>query len=756
MNNRFRFFLFLLPLISLRVVAIDYAVIPAVAEYETAQGFYSVPEILTVNSDASDELTANIIRPIQDAGISVQRVSKGGDLKLSLAENDRPEGYVLDITPQGITIAAGSEHGLYNGVQTLAQLLRQTDNGTLTSVHINDYPRFGYRSLMLDVVRYFIPKEEVMKIIDVAASLKFNNLHLHLTDDNGWRLEIKKYPRLTDVGAWRVFRSDYFPGRLNPTDPTEPTPVGGFYTQDDMKDIVSYAQERFINVVPEIEMPAHSAAAIAAYPELACPVTDKFVGVFPGIGGKDASIIMCAGNDKVYEFYQDVLDEVLEIFPSQYIHLGGDEAEKSHWEKCPLCNKRLEDEGLANFEELQAYFMDRINHYVRSKGRTAMGWDEVTYGDPKEDMVIVGWQGTGNVAVNDARKSGRKFVMSPAKILYLLRYQGPQWFEPFTYFGNNTLHDVYEYEPVKDDWTSELRQQLLGVQGSLWTEFCQRPEDVEYLIFPRLMAVADISWRPEGERDWQQFLTALDRYLPQLEEKDITYAKSMFNIQHKAVPDGEAVNVTLECIRPDVDIRYAAGGSPQRDTRLYNGALRIKGSDRLRAFTEKDGERPGKELVLDFNFNKATGRNVTSANCNNNLEETLTNGLRGSSRISDFEWAGWHNRDAEFIVDLGEVQPVGNVTLGTIAHTDICVAAPRRVDVYASTDGTDYTLLRTVTLPDEVVFAKKARKYNLNLGDFDNKARYIRIVAQNPGVVPEKFARESTPTWLYFDEIMIN
>lgn len=756
--NRLRIFLFLSVLASLRLAAHDCAVIPSPVQYGATGGVYAMPGSVAVAVPVAvaDDVAANLLRPLNEAGVATHTVSSDADLTFVIAETDNPEGYELDITPTGVTVVGGSERGLYNGMQTLAQLVRQSADRTLATAHIADYPRFGYRSLMLDAVRYFIPKEEVMKIIDVAASLKLNNLHLHLTDDNGWRLEIKKYPRLTEVGAWRVYRSDYFPGRLNQTDPAEPTPVGGFYTQDDMREIVRYAQNRFINVVPEIEMPAHAAAAIASYPELACPVTDKFVGVFPGIGGKDASIIMCAGNEKVYEFYQDVLDEVIDIFPSKYIHLGGDEAEKSHWKECPLCNKRIEDEGLAGFEELQAYFMDRINHYVRSKGRTAMGWDEVTYGDPKEEMVIVGWQGTGNVAVNDARRSGRKFVLSPAKVLYLLRYQGPQWFEPFTYFGNNTLSDVYFYEPVKADWTPELKERLLGVQGSLWTEFCQSPEDVEYLIFPRLMAVADMAWRPEGKQDWPKFLAALDAYLPQLAERDMTYAKSMFNIQHTAVPDGQAVNLTLECIRPDVEIRLVEDGVPLAEAVTYAGPVRVASKNRLHAFPMKDGEVVGQELFLDFDFNKATGRKVTSPNCNNNLTDALTNGLRGSAKISDFEWAGWHNRDAEFVVDLGETGPLGSVTLGTIAHTDICVAAPRQIELYASTDGENYTRLRTVTLPNEVVFAKKARKFDLNLGTFDNEARYVRIVARNPGVVPENFARESTPTWLYFDEITIN
>ena len=377
------------------------------------------------------------------------------------------EAYKIDVTEKGVTISASTPQGFFYGQQTLSQMMNQTDGTSLRCLTVSDEPRFSYRGLMLDVVRYFIPKDEILRIIDIAASLKINYLHLHLTDDNGWRIEIKKYPKLTSTGAWRVERNTYFPNRENPRE-GEPTPVGGYYTQKEMRDIVAYAMKRHVNVVPEIEMPAHSVAAIASYPEMACPVVgNRFIGVLPGIGGKDASIIYCAGNERVYAFLQDILDEVMSIFPSEYIHIGGDEAEKSHWRACSLCQRRMEREGISDEEHLQGYFMDRIIRYLKSKGRKAMGWDEVTLGHPSEDIIIFGWQGFGQAAVKEARENGRPFILTPARKLYLIRYQGPQWFEPYTYFGNNTLYDIYSYEPVADDWTPEMKTLLRGIQGSL-------------------------------------------------------------------------------------------------------------------------------------------------------------------------------------------------------------------------------------------------------------------------------------------------
>lgn len=733
--------------------AAQQPVIPQPASYTMTQGEFEVPSYWKVKTSLPEATAKKILGVLKHSFVLT-----GTDANLILKNNPEigEEGYNLSVTPDKVTIEASGEKGFYYGLQSLYQLSGATNRAkSIACLEIEDYPRFGYRSFMLDPVRYFIPKEEVLKLIDLISALKFNTLHLHLTDDNGWRMEIKQYPKLTEVGAWRVDRPEIFPGRMNAVSAEEETPVGGFYTQDDLREIVAYAADRYVNVVPEIEMPAHAAAAIAAYPELACPVVDKFVGVFPGIGGPDASIIMCGGNDEVFEFYKNVLDEVMEVFPSQYIHLGGDEADKTIWQQCPKCQQRIKDLNLKDNEELQGYFMDTINSYIRSKGRTAMGWDEVTIGKPKEDIIILGWRGMGNAAADYAKETGRKFVMTPSKLLYLLRYQGPQWFEPYTYFGNNTLQDVYMYEPVQPNWTQEQRDLLMGIQGSLWTEFCESPEDVEYLVFPRLLAVADGAWRQEGSTDWPGFIAALDNYLPELEDRGIIYSNSMYNIQHTAQPKNDGVEVTLVNERPDTEIKYYLRGN-ENNLQTYSKPVVIKGDGGLVAQTYLNGKPQGHPLVLNINGNKATGKSVKSNNCNNDLEYVLTNGVRGSNRISDFEWAGWHNREAEFTVDLGEVMPLNSVNLGGIAFSHICVALPEEVEIYGSEDGDDYELLQTVETPEELIFAKESTHHEYIADNLDKKARYIKVKAKNPGKVPEGFAREGAPTWLYFDEISVN
>lgn len=733
------------------------SLIPAPAQYEvTADSYYTLPKQITVASTttAGKNDVAPIVSYLKMRGIKANSGSLAkANLRLTADRAMSPESYRLAVSPDGISVTAADGAGFFYAVQSLFQLINQSTDGRLASCDITDTPRFGYRGIMLDVSRYFMPFDNLKKLVDIASMLKINTLHLHLTDDNGWRLEIKKYPKLTEVGAWRVDRPEIFPARQNQKE-GEPATYGGFYTQKQMKELVKYAAERHINIIPEIEMPAHAVAALASYPELACPVVDEFIGVLPGIGGNKAAIIACAGNEKVYEFYQDVLDEVFEIFPSEYIHLGGDEANKTNWEKCPLCNKRLSDEGLKDFEELQGYFMDRINRYVQAHGRKAIGWDEVTYGQPKEDITVIGWQGDGKTAVNYAKQTGRNFIMSPAKKMYMIRYQGPQWFEPFTYFGNITLKDVYEFDPVTPEWSDSLKSQLLGIQASMWTEFCNSPQEVQYMLFPRVLAAADAAWRTEGKNDWPAFVKAVDSFVAVLDDNGITYARSMYNLDHKVTPADGALTVELSCIRPDVEIMWATDEAFAHSA-LYSQPISVDKPTTIYAATFKGGKQMGKTLRLPLEFNKATGRPVNAVNCNNGIPYTLTNGLRGSDRNSDFEWAGWHNGTADFTVDLGKSMPITGICLGVLANSDICIAAPIEVFVYTSDNGNSFQLLKKIEVPADKIYAKGANRIDLDCGPVDTSARYVRFTAVNPGRIPDGMPREMAPTWMYFDEISI-
>lgn len=685
--------------------------------------------------------------------------SKSADVTLVTDSSLSSEAYSLKVTADGITVKAADNSGFFYALQTLRQLLPAAIDGKTATdepmkvpvMEITDSPRFGYRGVMVDVSRYFLPKADLLKVIDVAAMLKLNKLHLHLVDDNGWRIEIEKYPLLTQVGAWRVKRDVPFPERRNQQE-GELTPQGGYYTKDDIREIVAYAADRQMEVIPEIEMPAHTNSSLAAYPELACPVVDTPITVIPGMGGKNSRIVYCAGNDSVFSFLEDVIDEVIELFPSKYIHLGGDEASKYYWEKCPKCQARMKAEGIEHIEELQSYFMRRMSKYVQSKGKEVMGWDELTNSTLPDDVIIFGWQGLGKAALK-AAEQGHRFVMTPARVLYLIRYQGPQWFEPLTYFGNNTLKDVYNYEPVQSDWKSEYADLLMGVQGSLWTEFCNSPEDVTYLLYPRLMALADVAWTPKETKDWQGFLKGVDNVLPHLDAMGVGYARSMFNIDHKVTPDNGKLSVEMSCIRPDVEIRYTTDGSePTAVSKLYKSPVTVKKDAVVKAATFMSGEQKGMTLKLDLRFNKATGKNVIT---NNDKTYALTNGLRGSDRHSDFEWAGWYAQDASFTVDLGKRMDVSSVTLGNVTNSAMGVHQPAVVRLSVSDDNKAFRTVKELTIPTEEVFRHRWAIEDILLDGFKVKARYLKIDATNPGKCPAGDVREGQDVWMYFDEIIV-
>ncbi len=744
------------------------AVVPCPMKMQKKNGSFVFDAKTTVSVENKDQIS--IVNQL------INRFSCAAGFNLVCEANDRnadvvfvidslleKEAYSLDITPQKVIVKGGGNEGIFYALQTIRQLLpsaiesKEVVEGyewSIPAMKIEDSPRFEYRGLLLDAARYFIPIETVLKIIDCAAMLKINKLHFHLTDDNGWRLEIKKYPKLTEIGAWRVERNVPFSARRNP-ERGEPTPVGGFYTQEDIRQIVKYAADRQIEVIPEIEMPAHTNSSLAAYPRLACPIVDKFIGVLPGLGGANSEIVYCAGNDSVFTFLQDVIDEVLTLFPSRYIHLGGDEASKKNWEKCPKCQARMKQEHITEIEELQGYFMKRMCDYVRSKDREAIGWDELTNSTLPDSVIILGWQGLGTAALKAARQ-GHRFIMTPARILYLIRYQGPQWFEPLTYFGNNTLKDVYDYEPVQEDWEPEIVPLLMGVQASLWTEFCNKPEDTEYLIFPRLAALAELAWSPQGTKDWSGFLKRLDTVSEHWDMMGLNYAHSMFNLDHCVIPDRNGnLKVAVSCIRPDVEIHYTLDGTdPTSSSMVYRDTLFIDDARTVKAATFMEGKQKGKTLELKLNRNKATGREV-SGNDSGARIYVLTNGVRGSEKHSDFEWAGWYAQDASFVVDLGKEQIISRITLGCITNYGMAVHIPATIKVFISDDNLRFTKVAEKYHPSDEIFKEGTYITDEIFDHLSVKGRYIKMDMKNPGTCPKDHIRPGQNIWMYFDELII-
>lgn len=748
----------------------NVSLVPHPAQVVPGSGYYlfSDKTVFAVENEEQAEVARGFIALFTRAAGFTPQLSVGdasaGDICLRTDATLKSEAYTLDVSSKKIIINASDTKGFFYALQTIRQLLPASIEKegisdkkvkwSIPAVNIQDEPRFGYRALLLDAARFFIPKENVLRIIDCMAMLKINTLHFHLTDDNGWRLEIKKYPRLTEVGAWRVDRGDLpFPARRNPK-AGEPTPIGGFYTQEDIKEMVAYAAARQIEIVPEIDMPAHSNSALAAYPELACPVVKDFIGVLPGLGGQNSEIIYCAGNEKVFTFLQDVMDEVMALFPSRYIHIGGDEAQKTNWKKCPLCQLKMKREKLANEEDLQGYFMERMSDYVRSKGREVIGWDELTNSSfLPDDVIVLGWQGYGQAALKAAEK-GHRFIMTPARIMYLIRYQGPQWFEPLTYFGNNTLKDVYDYEPVQKDWKPEYASLLMGVQASMWTEFCTKPEDVDYLVFPRLAALAEVAWTQPDKKEWASFLKALDGFNEHLAAKGIVYARSMYNIQHKVTPDNGVLKVKLECIRPDMEIRYTTDGSePTASSSLYTDLLTVTESQTIKSATFAQGEQMGKTLVLPIDWNKATAKTVLGSNPN---EKLLTNGIRGSLKQTDFEWCCWDRSNrVSFTVDLQDREALNKFTIGCITNYGMAVHKPKSIRIAISDDNKNFREVAELRLTPQEIFREGTYIEPLSMDMGGVSARYVRVTAEGAGACPADHVRPGQEARIYFDEIII-
>ena len=731
----------------------------------TGNFHFSAKTSFAVENEGQAEQVRQFTELLTRAGGFTPRIkvdSRKGDVCLVTDATLKSEAYKLEITIKKITIRASDLQGFYYALQSIRQLLpsaieseQVTENvdWTVPALTITDQPRFGYRGLLVDVARFFSPKENLLRIIDCMAMLKLNKLHLHLVDDNGWRIEIKKYPLLTEIGSCRVDRpGKTFPERRNPRQ-GEPTVEKGFYTQDEIREIVRYAQERHIEVIPEIEMPAHSNAALAAYPLLSCPVVDKFIGVLPGLGGNHADVIFCAGNDSVFTFLQDILDEVLELFPSKYIHLGGDEARKTHWEECPLCQARMKAENLENTEELQGYFMARVARYVQNKGREVIGWDELTNARIPEGSIILGWQGYGQAALK-AAELGHRFIMTPARILYLIRYQGPQWFEPITYFGNNTLKYVYDYEPVQKDWTPQAASLLMGVQACMWTEFCNSPADVDYLLFPRLSALAEVAWTKPARKNWASYLKAMDHFNEHLAAKGIVYARSMYNIQQTVTPKEGRLQVELDCIRPDVQVRYTMDGSmPTAQSPLYTKPLMLTEAKTIKAATFAGNEQLGQMLELPVIWNKATAKPVKSAGTGDLY--MLTNGIRGSQKYTDLEWCSWMKSDTvTFTLDLKKPELVNKLTLGSITNYGMAVHKPAEIEVWISGDDKEYRKVCECSYTKNEIFREGVFREDIPF-EIGTEARYVRVVARGAGDCPFTHVRPGQEARIYFDEIII-
>ena len=512
-------------------------IIPQPVHMEQEKGSFTLHPSAEINYTGGEwakneaGFLAEMLRPATGFALETEEGTDGAiNLVIDTALKMNPEGYLLTVEKKKVTLTGCTPAGLSRGLQTIRQLLPpEIESSTIISgvkwsmpcISITDYPRFAWRGMHLDVSRHFFDVDFIKRYIDILAMHKMNIFHWHLVDDQGWRIEIKKYPRLTEVGAWRVDREDKPWNSRPPQQPGEKATYGGFYTQEEIKEVVAYAAERHINVVPEIEMPAHVSSALAAYPEYSCtggPFTVPPGSVWP------ITDIYCAGKDETFAFLEDILTEVMELFPSPYIHIGGDEADKTEWRKCPDCQARIRKEGLKDEAELQSYFVKRMQKFLNSKGRNLIGWDEILEGGLAPGAAVMSWRGfDGGI---EAAKAGHDVVMTPVSHTYFNLYQADPATEPLAYRGIITLEKVYLFEPVPAGLTEDEAKHIIGAQACLWTEMVTDGNTAEYMILPRLTALSEVLWSAPENRSWDDFIIRLPKMMERFEVMGLNYSKS--------------------------------------------------------------------------------------------------------------------------------------------------------------------------------------------------------------------------------------
>jgi hexosaminidase len=656
------------------------------------------------------------------------------------------ENYHLTIDEKHISILAeGNSAGNFYALQTLIQLLPIEKSNALSipCVQIKDSPRFEWRGMHLDVCRHFFPISFVKKYIDMMAMYKLNTFHWHLTEDQGWRIEIKKYPKLTTVGAWRkgTMVGKYSDQKF------DSIPYGGFYSQQEIKEVVAYATKRHITIVPEIEMPGHSVAAIASYPWLSC--AGKKIDVERGWGVFED--VYCT-KDSVFQFLQDVLDEVIPLFPGNYIHIGGDESPKTRWKVCTNCQNKIKKEKLKDEHELQSYFIKRIEKYINSKGKQIIGWDEILEGGLAPNAAVMSWQGIeGGIA---AAKQKHKVVMTPGSHCYFDHYQASPADEPLAIGGYTPIEKVYAYEPIPDVLNPEEQKYIMGAQANVWTEYILNEKQVEYMAVPRMGALAEVVWTPKELKNETAFLTRLQKHFLLLDKLNINYAKALYKVESKVSPSKTTNHITLELNANSSlgEIRYTTDGTaPTAASLLYQSPIELEKDMTITSAIFKNKELKGKIASRNYAINKATNKPITlktppSKSYNYGGGFTLVNGVVAKLPRANNEWLAWGGNDLEAIIELDPKEEISQIQIGFLNEELSWIYLPTQIEFFVSDDGKTFTSIGTTAIKDNRFAILQFNKL---------KTTYVKIIATNFGNIPSGKPGAGEKAWLFCDEIQI-
>lgn len=670
------------------------------------------------------------------------------------------EGYKLDADAKQIRIAGASAAGVFYGIQTLRKSLPlvngKASKVSIPAVHIADAPRFAYRGTHLDVSRHFVTADSVRQFIDMLALHNINRFHWHLTDDQGWRIEIKKYPLLTQIGSKRAqtvigHNSGKYDGK----------PYSGFYTQKQIRDIVKYAADRYITIVPEIDLPGHMQAALAAYPDMGC--TGGPYEVWQKWGVSDN--VLCAGNDKTLTFIDNVLKEITQLFPSKYIHVGGDECPKTQWQKCPKCQARIKalnleaKDGHSAEERLQSYIITHASNYLKSLGRNTIGWDEILEGGLAEGATVMSWRGeSGGIA---AAKQHHDVVMTPNSYLYFDYYQSlDKANEPIAIGGYLPLETVYSYEPMPKELTADEARHIIGVQANIWTEYMPTFKQMQYMALPRLAALSEVQWSQPALKDYNSFTNRLTEFTHLYDRLGYNYAKHLYNVAIHVDSDNKWREILIHMTTAgNAEIRYTLDGTePTANSTLYTGAIVLQKSAKIRAAAFRDGKRSS-VTSQDISFNKATACPVellqpTHKNYTYKGGATLTDGLLGDKGFGTGRWLGFSGNDLEAVIDLKQNTDVSSVSLNTCVDKGSWIFDARNIEVSVSADGKSFTKVASKSLP-ALEEQTPDNIYTYELTFPQTTTRYVKVTATSEHNIPEWHGGKGKPAFLFVDEISI-
>lgn len=736
-------------------------IIPAPVVYNATDGSFYIGDQISINNEnLPDEIKEFLIQKLVDV-YHIQTVvsSSSKDLKFKKITNTPPDFYSITIN-EDILIQYSSPASCFYAVNSLLQLIEgEKESYFFTKAFVQDYPKFQWRGLHLDVSRHFFTVDEVKRYIDLMALYKFNTFHWHLTDDQGWRIEIKKYPKLTEIGAWRDSTMNGHYSAQPRTYTVEK--YGGFYTQEQIKDVVAYAKDRFVTIVPEIEMPGHSRAALAAYPYYSC--TGKQLEV-PGLWGVFEEIF-CAKEESI-DFLKDILEEVLELFPSEYIHIGGDEAPKTRWKTCPKCQKVIRENGLKDEHELQSFFIQQIDKYLISKGRKLIGWDEILEGGLSPNAAVMSWRGfEGGI---EAVKQEHFVVMSPGSHCYFDHYQSTNPKEPIAIGGYTPLEKVYEFNPIPEGFTDQQAFYILGGQANLWTEYIPNMEQLEYMTYPRALALSQVLWC-KTKPPYELFQESLLKYhLKYLQLYNVNYSKAMFYSQMELLQKGNGLNVHFKGSDPnykfDLLTKAIENGASQSKNKIVGEKdslyfERTKGDQVLKYSFELNSENTADPTVFELNMHPAIGLPIDlitkpSDRYKGNGAFTLVDGIIGASPWKGSEWLGFQEQEIEFTVDLQKLATISGFELNFLEDHGSWIHLPNLVRVKVSKNGKKWKYIKAADIQPYSCTVTKG-KYLKFASPINRKARYIHFLITTFDEIPEGEPGTGNVPWTFIDELIL-